>query len=323
MGSKASTCIGKGNPPTSIPEVENVGWKTINWGEINLKSFSEPVFFHGGSFIWSGRTWGTLCGRLQGVNTSFQPQRTLEERWKCKCPGTEGISQASILYEFELASVRDGMKEILLQCRSVTHPCPCGCASIPMASMTAGWECQGGNRCLLLSAKLSFLLAKRNSISVCCVLGVPGGTWSVRWIIMNIPHLLAQEAAERTLSLFGRALRDHQPKTVRQAGRHSDMRGQNNPLWRHSPQGAIVLGMFLKLCNMRKEMHELSQSSSSIVGMLNSCNEGNCSTPAMVGGSHQICWTWPDPSLSPTPRLKEQASFVFWWNIYTVKQIRA
>lgn len=44
MGSKASTCIGKGNPPTSVSEVENVGWKTMNWWEINLESFSELVF---------------------------------------------------------------------------------------------------------------------------------------------------------------------------------------------------------------------------------------------------------------------------------------
>lgn len=113
------------------------------------------------------------------------------------------------------------------------------------------------------------------------------------------------------------------PTKTSEACRHSDMGGHNNPSQRHSPQGAIVLGMFLKLCNMRKEVEELSQSDSSVVGMLNGCNEGNCSTPAMVGGSHQICRIWPDPSLSPTPRLKEQASFVFWWKIYTVKQIRA
>lgn len=128
---------------------------------------------------------------------------------------------------------------------------------------------------------------------------------------MNIPHLPAQEAAEITLPLFGRALRGRLTKNS-EAGRHSDKEGHNNPSRRHSPQGAIVLGMFLKLCNMRKEMEELSRSDSSIVGMLNGCNEGNCSTPAMVGGNHQICRIWPDPSLSPAPGLREQASFVFW-----------
>lgn len=51
MGSKASTYTGKGNPPTSIPQVENVGWKMINQGEINLKSFSDLVFFQRGSLI--------------------------------------------------------------------------------------------------------------------------------------------------------------------------------------------------------------------------------------------------------------------------------
>lgn len=122
-------------------------------------------------------------------------------------------AQCLLLHE-KKKKIRDGMKEILLQLRSATNPCPCGCVSIPMASMTAAWECQGRNHCLLLSAKLSFLLAKRNSISLCCVLGVPGGA---RWIIMNIPHLPAQEAAERTLPLFGRALSGHQPKPVRHA----------------------------------------------------------------------------------------------------------
>lgn len=102
------------------------------------------------------------------------------------------------------------------------------------------------------------------------------------------------------------------PTKNSETDRHSDVEGHNNPSQRPSPQGAIVLGMFLQLCNMRKETEELSRSDSSVVGMLNGCNEGNCSTPAMVGGSHQICRIWPDPSISPTPRLREQASFVFW-----------
>lgn len=138
-------------------------------------------------------------------------------------PAMKDISQAWILYKFELQClqlhkrIRDGMKQILLQFRSVTNPCPCGCTSIPMASMTAGWEYQGGNHCLLLPAKLAFVLAKRSRIPVCCVLGMPGRIWDVRWIIMNIPHLPAQGAAEINLPLFGRTLRGHQPKPVRQA----------------------------------------------------------------------------------------------------------
>ena len=128
---------------------------------------------------------------------------------------------------------------------------------------------------------------------------------------MSIPHLPAQEAAKITRPLHARALRGHCTKTS-EACRYLDKERHKNPLRRHSPQGAIVLVMFLKLCNTREEMEEISRSDSPIVGMLNCCNEGNCSTPAMVGGSHQIHRIWPNPSLPLTPILREPVSFVVW-----------
>lgn len=79
--------------------------------------------------------------------------------------------------------------------------------------------------------------------------------------------------------------------------------------------------MFLMLWNTREEREEISQSDFPIAGMLNCHNEGNCSTPAMVGASRQIHRIWPDPSLPLAPTLRELVSFVVWWKIYTVKQI--
>lgn len=145
------------------------------------------------------------------------------------------------------------MKQILLQYRSVTNPCPCGCTSIPMASMTAGWECQGGNHCLLLPAKLGFLLAKRSRIPVCCVLGVPGGIWDESlWTYLTSP--CPGSSRDKPSSLWKNIERP--PTKTSEAGRHSDMEGHHNPSQRHSPQGAIVLGMFLKLCNRRNVIWE-------------------------------------------------------------------
>lgn len=96
--------------------------------------------------------WESGCQR---VKTRFSAPKKPWKGMKMQmyCPAMKAISQASILYEFELASL------------------------------------------------LSSLNKK-----------------SARWIIMNIPHLPAQEAAKITLHLFGTALRGHQPKTVRLAG---------------------------------------------------------------------------------------------------------
>lgn len=43
----------------------------------------------------------------------------------------------------------------------------------------------------------------------------------------------------------------------------------------------------------------------------------------MVSGSCQIHRLWPNPPLLPNSSLRELLSFVAWWKIYTVKQIRA
>lgn len=277
-------------------------------------------------------TWGTLGGiHLSAEHQSklYSLKRALKRDGSAgMLPSDEGhlsglkSTMNASLQVSPAMQKNSGMNQILLQCRAVTNPCPCGYAPIPMASVRADWECREGNRCLWGPAKLSFLLAKRNCISRGCVLGVTAGTWGVRWILMSIPQLRAQEAAKITLPLLARALQGHCTKTS-EVCRYSDKERHKSTLWRHSPRGAIILVMFLKLCKTREEMEEISPSNSPVVGMLNCRNEGNRSTPATVGGSRQIRRIWPDPSLPLTPTLREPVSFVVWWKIYTVKQIRA
>lgn len=94
MGNKASICMGKGNPPTAIPAVENVGWKRINCGEINPKSFSELVFFHRGSLIWPVATQDTLGGihlSAEGQNKLYILKRALKRNGSADVlPSAEG-----------------------------------------------------------------------------------------------------------------------------------------------------------------------------------------------------------------------------------------
>lgn len=85
MGTKGSSkcmCLRRGNPPTAILAVENVGWKSINCGEVKPKSFSQPAFFHKGSLIWYIATWGTLSGihlSSEGQNKLHSLKRALRK----------------------------------------------------------------------------------------------------------------------------------------------------------------------------------------------------------------------------------------------------
>lgn len=307
-------------------------WKC--WLENNKlggnKSFSELVFFHRGSFIWSGGTWGTLGGSLQGVKTSFQPQRGLEERWKCRGTSQQWRAslkpQSSMNLNCPVSSATQKKSEMgwSKSCSNLDQSqilALVGVHPYPWQAWQLAGNARGGITASCCQQNFHFSLQRETAFLCAVFWGCQEGheVWdeSLWTYLISLPK---KQQREPFLSLG-----EHWKATNQnsEAGRHSDMEGHNNPSQRHSPQGAIVLGTFPQLCNMRKEMEELSQSNSSVVGMLNGCNEGNCSTPAMVGGSHQICRIWPDPSLSPTPRLKEQASFVFWWKIYTVKQIRA
>lgn len=115
----------------------------------------------------------------RGSKQALHPQKSLEEKWKCRCAAQRRRAslRSQILYECELAGCssytkNSGMNQILLQCRSITDPCPCGYAPIFMASVRAGW---GGNRCLLGPPNFHFSLQRETTFLWAVCWGVPGG----------------------------------------------------------------------------------------------------------------------------------------------------
>ena len=283
--------------------------------------------------IFSQRNLNMICSNTRysgldsyvcrGSKQASQPhEKSLEEGQKCRhaVQWWRASLRPQILSECKLVGLSSyarkpsGMNQILLQHRSLTNPCPWEYAPVPMAGTGAGWECQGGHRCLLGPAKITLLLTKRKRISTGCVLGGARRTWpqaksGARRIVMGIPYLATASWGQCTKSS--------------EACRYSGKERHKNHLQRHSPQGSIILMIFHKLCNTREEKEEIFWSNSPIAGMLNCRNEGNRSTPATVSGSRQNRRICPDPSLPPTPTLREPVSFVVWWKIYTVKQITA
>lgn len=120
---------------------------------------------------WHSPVW-------RGSKQALQPQKSLEEGWKSRRAAQQWTAplRPQILSEYKLASLssytkkNSRMNQILLQRKPITNLCSFVYAPLHMASVRAGWECRGRNRCLWGPAKLSFLLAKRNCISIGCVL---------------------------------------------------------------------------------------------------------------------------------------------------------
>lgn len=177
------------------------------------------------------------------------------------CPAMKGISQASILCKFELVGLFGYTKNQW----DKANPAPTQIShkSLPL------WVCIHSHgkhdRWLGMPGRESLpLVASKTFISPCkekqhfCVLRTGGARRDMRCEVNRYEHTSSpcpRSSRDNPSSLWKSIER---PLTKNsEAGRHSDKEGHNDPSRRHSPQGAIVLGMFLKLCNMRKEMEEL------------------------------------------------------------------
>lgn len=176
------------------------------------------------------------------------------------CPAMKGISQASILYKFEMQCLQLHKKKSEVgwskSCSSVDQSqilALVGAHPYPWQAWQLAGNAREGITASCCQQNLDFSLQRRSRIPVCCVLGVPGGIWDESlWTYLTSP--CPGSSRDKPSSLWKNIERP--PTKTSEAGRHSDMEGHHNPSQRHSPQGAIVLGMFLKLCNRRNVIWE-------------------------------------------------------------------